>query len=155
MRVPIDLSGVDLVSYSIKKLSDADLGLGGDEPLKPIGNTGSKPPRDPDLVRLEEAVEQLNQLFDSADLTAADLVGFTTHVKGKVAENELIQVQRVVNTEKQFLASTDLTKAVKDAMVAAHESNGAMTDELFGDEQKLAQFVSIIGRLLYRSGEAA
>ena len=40
-------------------------------------------------------------------------------------------------------------------MVAARENNGAMTDELFGDEQKLAQFVSIIGKWLYRRGEAA
>jgi type I restriction enzyme R subunit len=154
LRVPIDLSGVELVSYSIKKLPDADLGLDGGAEIDPPA-TGTKPPRDPDLVRLEEAVDQLNQLFDSPDLTAADLVGFTTHVKGKVAENELIQVQRVVNTEKQFLASTDLSAAVKDAMVAARDNNGAMTDELFGDEQKLLQFVSIIGKLLYRSGEAA
>jgi len=155
LRVPIDLTGVQLVSYSIKKQSDAELDLEGGVDLDPATDLGSKPLRDPDLVLLEQAVEQLNQLFDSADLTAADLVGFTTHVKGKVAENELIQVQRVVNTEKQFLASNDLTKAVKDAMVAAHENNSAMTDELFGDEAKLVQFVAVIGRLLYRSGQAA
>lgn len=157
MRVPIDLSGVELVSYSIKKLPDADLVYNPDDDpgLTPIIDSGSKPPRDPDLVLLEEAVEQLNQLFDSADLTSADLVGFTTHVKGKVAENGDVEAQRKANTEKQFLASPDLATAVKDAMVAARANNGAMTDELFGDEQKLAQFVSIIGRLLYRGGEAA
>lgn len=157
LRVPIDLTGVQLVSYSIKKMSDAELDLEGGVDLDPATDLGSKPPRDPDLVLLEEAVEQLNQLFDSADLTAADLVGFTTHVKGKVSENEQIQTQRAANTEKQFLASPDLTSAVKDAMVAARENNGAMTDELFSDEAKLLQFVAVIGKLLYRGsqGEAA
>lgn len=154
LRVPIDLSGVELVSYSIKKLADADLGLGGGVEIDPPA-TGTKPPRDPDLVRLEEAVEQLNQLFDSPDLTAADMVGVITHVKGKVAENEQIQVQRVVNSEKQFLASPDLATAVVTAVVAVRENNATMADELFGDEQKLSQFVAVIGRLLYRGGEAA
>jgi len=78
-----------------------------------------------------------------------------THVKGKVAENDQVQAQRAADTEKQFLSSPDLSTAVKDAMVAARENNGAMTDELFGDEQKLAQFVWIIGRLLYRAGGEA
>ena len=104
---------MQLVSYSIKKQSDSDLELDGDAPLKPIGDTGSKPARDPDLVLLEEAVKQLNHLFDSPDLTAADLVGFTTHVKGKVAENDQVQAQRTANTEKQFLSSPDLSTAVR------------------------------------------
>lgn len=155
MRVPIDLAGVELVSYSIKKLSDAELDLEGDVELDPPGGLGSKPPRDPDLVLLEEAVDALNELFDSPDLTAADLVGFTTHVKGKISENDLIETQRKVNTEKQFLESTDLVGAVKDAMVEARENNAVMTDELFGDAQKLAQFVAIVGKWLYRHGEAA
>ena len=157
MRVPIDLTGVELVSYSIKKLQDADLKLGDDDDagLEPVSDTGSKPPRDPDLVLLEEAVEALNHLFDGADFTDADFVGLATHVKGKVAESEQIQAQRTANTQKQFLASPDLATAVVTAIVAARENNGKMADELFDDKQKLAQFVSIIGRLLYRGGQAA
>lgn len=155
LRVPIDLTGVELVSYSIKKLSDAELGLGGEAELDPQTETGTKAPKDPQLVLLEEAVEQLNQLFDSDDFTDADFVGMATHVAGKVREDEQIQSQRSANTEKQFLASPDLATAVVTAIIAARENNGKMADELFGDQQKLTQFVSIIGKLLYRGGEAA
>lgn len=155
LRVPIDLTGVELVSYSIKKLSDAELGLGGEAELDPQTETGTKAPKDPQLVLLEEAVEQLNQLFDSDDFTDADFVGMATHVAGKVREDEQIQSQRSANTEKQFLASPDLATAVVTAIIAARENNGKMADELFSDQQKLTQFVSIIGKLLYRGGEAA
>lgn len=155
MRVPIDLAGVQLVSYSIKKLPDAALGLEGDVELDPQTETGTKAPKDPDLVLLEEAVEQLNQLFDSTDFTDADFVGMATHVAGKVRENDQIREQRAANSEKQFLASPDLATAVVTAIIAARENNGKMADELFDDQAKLTQFVSIIGKLLYRRGDEA
>lgn len=157
MRVPIDLTGVELVSYSIKKLQDADLKLGDDDDagLKPVSDTGSKPPRDPDLVLLEEAVEALNQLFDSPDLTAADLMGFTAYVEGKVAENKSLEAQRDANTEGQFLASPDLSKIVIAAIAATGANGDSMANELLTDEQKLARFVDVMGRLYYRRNKAA
>jgi type I restriction enzyme, R subunit len=105
-------------------------------------------------VMLEEVVAQLNQLFDSADFTDADFVGMATHVAGKVREQEEITQQRRANTEKQFLASPDLATAVVTAIIAARENNGKMADELFDDKQKLSQFVSIIGHLVYQWGDA-
>lgn len=155
MRVPIDLSGVELVSYSVKKQPDASLVLDGDTELRGQKETGTRGPKDPQLVLLEEVVAQLNALFDSTEFSDADFVGFGTHVAGKVREIDRIREQRDANTEKQFLASPDLATAVVTAIVDARDNNGKMADELFGDKEKLAQFVSIIGRLLYRGKEAA
>ncbi|MER3393705.1 MAG: hypothetical protein RIA38_01890, partial [Microcella pacifica] len=131
------------------------IAIEGDVELDPQTETGTKAPKDPDLVLLEEAVEQLNQLFDSTDFTDADFVGMATHVAGKVRENDQIREQRAANSEKQFLASPDLATAVVTAIIAARENNGKMADELFDDQAKLTQFVSIIGKLLYRRGDEA
>ena len=155
LRVPIDLSGVELVSYSVKKQADASLVLDGDAELSGQKETGTRGPKDPQLVLLEEVVAQLNALFDSTEFSDADFVGFGTHVAGKVREIDRIREQRDANTEKQFLASPDLATAIVTAIVDARDNNGKMADELFGDKEKLAQFVSIIGRLLYRGKDAA
>lgn len=156
MRVPIDLTGVELVTYSVKKGEDRDIALvDADVEIDPPGGGEAKKPKDPQLVMLEEAVAQLNQLFDSDDFTDADFVGMATHVAGKVREQEEITQQRKANTEKQFLASPDLTAAVVTAIIAARENNAKMADELFDDKQKLNQFVSIIGRMIYQLGDAA
>ncbi len=155
LRVPIDLSGVELVSYSVKKQADAVLELDGKAELSGQTETGSRGPKDPQLVLLEEVVAQLNALFDSDEFSDADFVGFGSHVAGKVRENERVRAQRDANTEKQFLESPDLATAIVTAIVDARDNNAKMTDELFGDREKLAQFVSIIGRMLYRGKDAA
>jgi type I restriction enzyme, R subunit len=152
LYVPIDLSGVELMGYTIHKNSAIDLGLTGEGELIPVTEAGTKTPVDPKLAHLREAVEQLNTLFDGDSFTEADFVGFYTHVKGKAAENEKIASQVKANSEKQFLASPDLKGSVITAMVSASDNFKGMTSEALDDDAKLAKLVELIGRALYRDG---
>ena len=155
LRTPIDLTGVELVGYSIRPKDGAELELTGEGELPPakVGNT--KLPADPKLAALWEAIEQLNTLFDADWGSDVDAKAFVEHVSGKVGEDEQIVAQRAANSEQQFLASPNLKQAVITGLVQSQENAGGMTNELFGDEQKLARFVEIIGRLLYRGRDAA
>jgi type I restriction enzyme, R subunit len=152
LYVPIDLSGVELMGYTIHKNSAIDLSLTGEGELMPVTEAGTKTPVDPKLAHLREAVEQLNTLFDGDSFTEADFVGFYTHVKGKAAENEKIASQVKANSEKQFLASPDLKGSVITAMVSASDNFKGMTSEALDDDAKLAKLVELIGRALYRDG---
>ena len=149
---PIDLTGVELIGYGIRKNSAIELRLSGEGELDPLTEGGTKKAVDPALARLQEAVEQLNTLFDGADFTDADFLGFYTHVKGKTAENEKIATQVAANSEKQFLASPDLRGSVVNAMVTASDNFSGMTAEALDDDAKLAKLVELIGRALYRDG---
>jgi type I restriction enzyme R subunit len=155
IRTPIDLTGVELVGYSIKPQDEHELGLTGESELPPakLGNT--KTPVDPKLAALWEAIEQLNTLFDEDWGTDVDAKAFVEHVSGKVGEDEQIAAQRAANSEEQFLASPNLKQAVVTGLVQSQENAGGMTNELFGDQQKLGRFVEIIGRFLYRNRDAA
>jgi type I restriction enzyme, R subunit len=152
LYTPIDLSGVELMGYTIHQNSAIPLILDGEGELDPLTDGGTKKPVDPKLAHLREAVEQLNTLFDDASFTEADFVGFYTHVKGKAAENEKIASQVKANSEKQFLASPDLKGSVITAMVSASDNFKGMTSEALDDDAKLAKLVELIGRALYRDG---
>jgi len=152
---PIDLSGVELMGYTIHKNSAIGLVLSGEGELDPLTEGGTKQPVDPKLARLREAVEQLNTLFDDESFTDADLVGMFTHVKGKTAENKKIAAQISANSEKQFLASPDLKGAVISAMVTASDNFAGMTSEALDDDAKLAKLVELIGRALFWDGKDA
>ncbi|TBN56477.1 type I restriction endonuclease subunit R [Glaciihabitans arcticus] len=152
LYTPIDLSGVELMGYTIHKNSAIELPLNGEGELDPLTEGGTKQPVDPRLARLQEAVEQLNTLFDDDIFTDADFVGFFTHVKGKAAENEKIATQVQANSEKQFLASPDLKGSVITAMVSASDNFAGMTSEALDDDAKLAKLVELIGRALYWDG---
>jgi type I restriction enzyme R subunit len=152
LHTPIDLTGVELMGYTIHKNSAIDLTLTGEGELDPLTDGGTKKPVDPTLARLREAVEQLNTLFDDDSFTEADFVGFYTHVKGKTAENEKIATQVRANSEKQFLASPDLRGSVVKAMVSASDNFSGMTAEALENDSKLAALVELIGRALYRDG---
>lgn len=154
-RQPIDLTGVELVGYGIKKQDSRDISLDGETELDPLAASGSKAPVDPVLARLLEAVNQLNQLFDGDGLTDADMMGFYSHVKGKAAENEKIVTQIAANSEQQFLASPDLGSTVTNAIVTSGTNFEAMVAEALNSDAKLAKIIELIGRALYRDGRDA
>ncbi|MDY7544617.1 hypothetical protein [Cryobacterium sp. 5B3] len=153
-RIPIDLAGVAMIGYGIKKHDTQNLTLG-DGVLDPITASGSKKPVDPVLARLFEAVNQLNQLFDGDGLTNADMMGFYEHVKGKAGENAKITTQIAANTEQQFLASPDLGSTVTNAIVTSGTNFESMVTEALNSDTKLAKIIELIGRALYRDGREA
>lgn len=149
-RSAIDLTGVAMIGYGIKKHDAQNISLTGDEELDPLTGTGSKSAVDPVLARLLEAVNQLNQLFDGDGLTDADMMGFLTQVKGKAAENEKITTQINVNSEQQFLSSPDLGSTVTNAIMTSGSNFTSMVAEAMTNDEKLAKIIDIIGRTLYQ-----
>jgi type I restriction enzyme, R subunit len=66
---PVDLSAVDLAHIKQKKGDTQDITLGGSESkgLRGITAVGSGAKRDPKLVKLEEILKRLNELFSDED----------------------------------------------------------------------------------------
>lgn len=153
-RSPIDLAGVALIGYGIKKHETLSIALDNGV-LTPLTEPGSKKPVDPVLARLFEAVNQLNQLFDGDGLTEADMMGFYAHVKGKAGENAKITTQIAANTEQQFLASPDLGSTVTNAIITSGTNFESMVTEALNSDTKLAKIIELIGRALYRDGKEA
>ena len=151
-RGPIDLTGVELAGFGIRKGATENLGLTGGGELDPLTHTGTAAPVDPVLASLMEAVSQLNQLFDDDTFTDADALGMLTHVMGKAAEDATLVTQREANSEPQFLASPDLKPAVVKALITAASNHQGMTEELLDDDIKLRRFIEIVGRALPRRG---
>ncbi|TFD52189.1 type I restriction endonuclease subunit R [Cryobacterium frigoriphilum] len=154
-RSPIDLAGVALIGYGIKKHDTLDIALTDEVELDPLSATGSGKPVDPAMTRLMEAVEQLNQLFDDDTFTKVDTMAFLTHVKGKAAENDKISTQISANSEQQFLSSPDLGSTVTDAIITSGTNFESMVAEALNSDSKLAKIIELIGRALYRDGREA
>ena len=154
-RSSIDLAGVELIGFGIRKKATENLGPSGGGGLDPLTQSGSATAVDPVLASLMEAVSQLNQLFDDDTFTDADALGICAHVEGKTAEDARLVTQRDANSEPQFLASPDLKPAVVNALITAATNHRGMIDELLDDDAKLRRFIEIIGRALYRDGKDA
>jgi hypothetical protein len=102
------------------------------------------------MTSLREAVEQLNSLFDTEELTSGDFEGFITYVTAKAAEDTNITKQATSgNTLEQFLESPDLKTVLLTAILASGGNLKAMGEEVLGDEAKLAKLVRIIGKVLH------
>ena len=154
-RSPIDLAGVALIGYGIKKHDTLDIALTEEVELDPLSATGSGKPVDPAMTRLMEAVEQLNQLLDDDTFTQFDTMAFLTHVKGKAAENDKISTQISANSEQQFLSSPDLGSTVTDAIITSGTNFESMVAEALNSDTKLAKIIELIGRALYKDGREA
>jgi len=147
----IDLGGVELTKLGFKRSETTSINLAGEDgSLKPLTAVGSGKAQDPVMTSLREAVEQLNSLFDTEELTSGDFEGFITYVTAKAAEDTNITKQASSgNTLEQFLESPDLKTVLLTAILASGGNLKAMGEEVLGDEAKLAKLVRIIGKVLH------
>lgn len=159
VRSPIDLSEVSLSHYKLRSSSTLaiDLGLGEDSEraLRPITAVGTHAPRDPEQVRLDELVQQLNTLFDDGTLTDADRVGLFHHVAGKMMESEEIAKQARANTKAQFKQSPTISNVVVDAVIAAMDSYETMGKKVFQDAAAMERFKAMLVEHVYHKINAA
>ena len=153
VRLPIDLSEVSLTHYKLKAgvALGIDLGQGTDEEkvLKPITALGTHVAKDPEKVRMEELIEQLNTLFDDGSLSDEDRVGLFTHVAGKMLENADLSEQARVNSKEQFEKSPSINTIVSDAVIAAMDSYETMTKKVFQDEASMKRFEALLVEYVY------
>jgi len=149
-RQTIDLDGVELAKLGFKKNTEVKIDLSGEHgTLSPPTAVGSGQGHDPVLTTIREAVEQMNAIFDAADLTGGDSEGLVAYVSAKAREDEDIQKQAKANTVDQFLASPDLEHILLGALFASQGNFQTMSKELAEDEAKLAVFVKAIGKVVH------
>jgi type I restriction enzyme R subunit len=151
-REPIDLSRVVLTHYQIKDLGRRQLPLGGDEApkLEPMAAVGSAKVHDPDMVRLSEIIEKMNDLFEG-ELTDADRINFVHHIRDKMLENPVLAQQAAANRRDQFAASPDFHEAMMGAVVYAYENHMAMSEQVLKKENVQAGLRAILKDLVYEA----
>jgi hypothetical protein len=102
------------------------------------------------MTTLQEAIEQMNNLFDAESLTAGDFEGFVTYVAAKAKETQDITQQARVNTLEQFLESPDLKPLIMRALFESQGNFSSMTDEVAQNEAKFEKLVKIIGKVIHK-----
>ena len=151
---PIDLSRVVLTHYNIKDLGQHQLPLtggDGDQPkLDPMTAVGSAKVHDPDMVRLREIIEKMNDLFEG-ELTDADQINFVNHIRDKMLENPVLAQQAAANQKDQFSASPDFHEAMMTAVVNAYDNHMSMSEQVLKKDNVKAGLKEILKDLVYEA----
>ena len=151
---PIDLSRVVLTHYNIKDLGQHQLPLAGgdgDQPkLDPMTAVGSAKVHDPDMVRLREIIQKMNELFEG-ELTDADQINFVNHIRDKMLENPVLAQQAAANKKDQFSASPDFHEAMMTAVVNAYDNHMSMSEQVLKKDNVKAGLKEILKDLVYEA----
>ncbi|HUX21971.1 MAG TPA: type I restriction endonuclease subunit R, partial [Spirochaetia bacterium] len=147
----IDLTGVRLSHYAIHPKGKTIDGLDPDasaefEPA--YGEIGSGATHDPERIKLQDLIEQLNLIFEG-ELSDTDLVNYAYSVRDKLLENNTLRTQARNNTKKQFDESDDLQEAILTAVEDQNAVNADLARQVMSDQQKRDAFLKIIRDLAY------
>jgi type I restriction enzyme R subunit len=153
-KEPIDLSRVILTHYNIKDLGQHQLphagGDGDDSKLTPMTAMGSAKLHAPDLVRLREIIQKMNDLFEG-ELTDADQINFVNHIRDKMLENPVLAQQAAANKRDQFAASPDFHEAMMTAVVNAYDNHMSMSEQVLKKDNVKAGLKEILKDLVYEA----
>lgn len=146
----VDLVGLVLTGFEIKRRKETEQITGGDPVLSPIdagggGASGEKP------TFLSEIIKRLNSLFgDVAPL--ADQIAFANQIADIVRENDIVMAQIENNTRKQAMLG-GLPSAVEQSIIRALSSHQSLTGAILtADENSKNTLVNMIYDLLARGG---
>ena len=147
----IDLTEVELRAIKHTRLGEQtlDLASGDTIALKPVTATGSGQARDPRLVRLEEVLTKINDLFADEDFTPGQQQSWVQSLVTVLEEDDTVQEQAAANGSKQFVESPDLAEAVTEAVLGTQESHNKMVDKFFGDDAFKTKLVKLLGELVH------
>lgn len=145
----IDLRGITLTGYDIKRREQPE-GGGGEgepqEPLKPVGPGGSPAPGALP-VYIQEIIEKLNGLFGDAT-PLSDQIDFVNQIATITRENAYVMAQIEKNSKEQALKG-NLPGAVEAAVARAMTSHATLaTLMLKSDRQGLGLLNALIYDLL-------
>jgi Type I restriction modification DNA specificity domain len=151
---PVDLSRVVLTHYNIRDLGQHRLPLsGGDSErprLDPMTAVGSGKVHDPDMVRLREIIQKMNELFEG-ELTDADQINFVNHIRDKMLENPVLAQQAAANQRDQFSASPDFHEAMMTAVVNAYDNHMSTSEQVLKKDNVKAGLKEILKDLVYEA----
>ena len=123
----------------------------GDQPkLDPLTAVGSAKIHDPDMVRLKEIIQKMNDLFEG-ELTDADQINFVNHIRDKMLENPVLAQQAAANQKDQFSASPDFHEAMMTAVVNAYDNHMSMSEQVLKKDNVKAGLKEILKDLVYEA----
>ncbi|MCU1591969.1 MAG: restriction endonuclease subunit [Frankiales bacterium] len=155
---PLDLSGLELRASKqvLKGEQRLDLSSGESTGLRGITAAGSATSRDPKLVRMEEILSRLNELFADEDFSEAQKTSWLESLfTALLADKKLIE-QAKTNSRSQFLESPDLTDGVTSALLDTHSAHSKILDRFTADDRVRADLIRGLGELVHeQAGDAA
>ena len=131
-------------SVSIKLGSADDKETG----LKGITDVGGGKVKDPELVRLEELVNKLNDLFP--EISETDRINLFRNAHSKMMENEELNKQARANDESQFVQSPRFETEMLDCLISSMDSHRAMTTKLLNDEKLRQRFKELLAKSVFK-----
>jgi type I restriction enzyme R subunit len=156
-KLPLELAGLEMTHYKIKigqavsiKLGSADEGETG---LKGVTSVGSGKAKDPELVRLEELVNKLNDLFP--EISETDRINLFRNAHSKMMENEELNKQARANDESQFVQSPRFETEMLDCLISSMDSHRAMTTKLLNDEKLRQRFKELLAKSVFKEMRAS
>ncbi len=156
-KLPIELAGLEMTHYKIKSGQAVSIKLGspdeGETGLKGITSAGSGKAKDPELVKLEELLNKLNDLFP--DIGETDRINLFNNAHSKMMENEELQKQAKANDESQFVQSPKFEEEMLDCLISSMDTHRAMTTKLLNDEKLRQRFKELLAKKVFnemRSG---
>ena len=151
-KLPLELSGLEMTHYKLKSGQSVSIKLGSadDEEtgLKGITDVGGGKAKDPELVRLEELVNKLNDLFP--EISETDRINLFRNAHSKMMENEELNKQARANDESQFVQSPRFETEMLDCLISSMDSHRAMTTKLLNDEKLRQRFKELLAKSVFK-----
>lgn len=151
IRQPLDLTGVEL--QVIKQIGTGDMKLdlnsGESVGLSGITAAGSAGRRDPKLVKMQEILARLNDLFADEDFTQVQKESWLEGLLGALLSDTRLVEQAKVNSKPQFLESPDLRDGVTAALLGNHAAHAKMVNMYAADDRLQRELVKGLGELLH------
>ena len=156
-KLPLELAGLEMTHYKINTGKAVSIKLGsGDEDetgLKGITSVGSGKAKDPELVRLEELLNKLNDLFP--EIGETDRINLFRNAHNKMMENEELNKQAKANDESQFVQSPKFEEEMLDCLISSMDSHKAMTTKLLNDEKLRQRFKVLLAKSVFNDMRAS
>jgi type I restriction enzyme R subunit len=155
-KLPLELSGLEMTHYKLKSGQPVSIKLGSadDEEtgLKGITDVGGGKAKDPELIRLEELVNKLNDLFP--EISETDRINLFRNAHSKMMENEELNKQAKANDESQFVQSPRFETEMLDCLISSMDSHRAMTTKLLNDEKLRQRFKELLAKSVFKEMRA-
>ena len=150
-KLPLELAGLEMTHYRIKGGESISIKLGsvdeGETGLKGITSLGSGKAKDPELVKLEELLSNLNDLFP--DISETDRINLFRNAHNKMMENAELNKQAKANDESQFVQSPRFETEMLDCLISSMDSHKAMTTKLLNDEKLRQRFKELLAKSVF------
>jgi type I restriction enzyme R subunit len=148
---PLDLSGLEL--QNVKQIGKGDVKLdlqsGESVGLTGITAAGSAARRDPKLVKMQEILARLNDLFADEDFSQTQKESWLEGLLGALLADSRLVEQARINSKPQFLESPDLRDGVTAALLGNHSAHAKMVDMYSADDRLQLELIKGLGELLH------